>query len=731
MVNSIWRYSHLTLAIASSLFIVLAAVTGILLAIEPIADELQPYSSEHFDQLSLSETMVAMDLAYDEVLSLTIDSNHFLLADVLTKEGDALQGYFDPSTAAYLGPKKEKSAFFQFVTTLHRSLFLKSTGRFLVGLASFLLSLIALTGLLLIIKRQGGWRKIFSKIVYENFAQFYHVYVGRLSFVFIIILSLSGVYLSGIRFEVIPNKVPSVKYPSEVLPQIDRQALADLALFKTIPLAEVKTVEFPFSTDRSDYFTLTLHDKTLLVDQYNGQLVNQHVTPLSKRLASLNLMLHTGQGNLVWAVLLGLSCIAILFFVYSGFKMTLARKKTHLTNDISPTKAQYIVLVGSETGSTTQFANAFYQGLRQVDASAYIAPLTDLSPFKSAKHLIIFTSTYGLGEAPSNARHFLPQLANIQLPSTLTFSVVAFGSLAYANFCQYGEAVHEALVNKGLKPILEVHRINDKSISMFTQWLSAWQEANQLYFNCDTTDLFRSPRHLVTLTVTHKTSPLDEVDRTFLITLNGRGLRRAQPGDLLAIYPENDHRERVYSIGHSAGGVQLSVKHHLHGLGSGYLHRLVKGQKFKGRLISNPAFHFPKKAPQVIMVANGTGIAPFLGMLHQNRAKQKVHLFLGLREPTSLALYAAQLNALQDQRQLDQLTTVFSQAPPYGYVQDALAAEAEAIVKTLENHGVIMICGSLAMQEGVVEELAKILAAYKKKTVACYQKLGQIKTDCY
>ena len=101
-------------------------------------------------------------------------------------------------------------------------------------------------------------------------------------------------------------------------------------------------------------------------------------------------------------------------------------------------------------------------------------------------------------------------------------------------------------------------------------------------------------------------------------------------GDLLAIYPANDNRERLYSIGNHQRNIQLVVKLHPHGLGSGFLYNLEAGEIIKARIINNHAFHFPKKASKVALISNGTGIAPFLGMIEQNKKKTEIHLYCWL-----------------------------------------------------------------------------------------------------
>nr|WP_305051558.1 PepSY domain-containing protein [Elizabethkingia bruuniana] len=77
----------------------------------------------------------------------------------------------NPKTGKILGKPVEKGEFINWVTSLHRSLFLKETGRFTVGVISFLLMLISISGSILIIKRQQGVKHFLTrsrKISFHN-----------------------------------------------------------------------------------------------------------------------------------------------------------------------------------------------------------------------------------------------------------------------------------------------------------------------------------------------------------------------------------------------------------------------------------------------------------------------------------------------------------------------------------------------------------------------------------
>ena len=146
MTISIWRYSHLTLAISSSLFILLAALTGSVLAFEPISNQLKPYAVKHANTLSLSKTIENLKAEYDEVIHIEKDKNDFVTASVFTKKGHSETFYINPFTAKKIGSIIEKAPVFKFATNLHRSLFLKSTGRIIIAVMSFLLFLMSERG---------------------------------------------------------------------------------------------------------------------------------------------------------------------------------------------------------------------------------------------------------------------------------------------------------------------------------------------------------------------------------------------------------------------------------------------------------------------------------------------------------------------------------------------------------------------------------------------------------
>ena len=124
MTLSFWRYTHLALALFSSIFLLLASVTGIILAIDAAQEKTLPYKAANFDQITLGETLPVLKKTYPEITELSIDYNQFVTLQAIDEDGNDINAYINPKTGKTLGTPSKKSEFIQWVTGFHRSLFL-------------------------------------------------------------------------------------------------------------------------------------------------------------------------------------------------------------------------------------------------------------------------------------------------------------------------------------------------------------------------------------------------------------------------------------------------------------------------------------------------------------------------------------------------------------------------------------------------------------------------------
>lgn len=729
MTLSVWRYSHFLLALASSLFLLIACMTGCILAIEPIQHQAKGYAVQDLDTVSLATAIDALKTNYDEVFSLEVESSGFVKASVLTTEMETLDIYVDAKTGESLGKVEERPFIYSFATNLHRSLFLKSIGRFFVGLISLLLFLIAITGLLLLSKRQGGFKRLFSKVQKDYFELRYHVILSRWFFIPIVILALTGVYLSAEKFDLLPATQLTHQETTDFKATQKFSSIKDIPFFQNTTLNQVRNVEFPFSEDPEEYYTIDLKDREMRVNQQTGQIISSAEYPIVKLVSRLSWFLHTGEGSVLWSIILLLASASILFFIYSGFAMTLKRRKRSAHTLVMPDKDEcdYVILVGSETGTTYDFARRFYDSLTNTGKKVYLTELNKYSSFAKAKKIFFFTATYGEGEPPTNARKFKTIFPTARQPNKIDYAVVGFGSLEYPDYCKFAIQV-DALVqsNPNFQPLLPLYKINNADFNDFENWVRQIGERIDIPLTISKPKVKKTKKRLVSFKVIERTEL--NVDDTFLIRLQPKRKVKFTSGDLLSIFLDGTDIFRQYSIAKINDDILLSVKKHPFGKGSSYLYNLNKGDTIKAAIDTNAHFHFPKKTTSAMLIANGTGIAPFLGMIAEN-SQSDIQLFWGGRTKNSAQLYETVFNNLPTQN--GNIHNCFSREGTGQYVQDLIADKKEIVLTTIENSGVIMICGSLAMQHDVLDVLENLLAVNSAIGLDELQHNGQLKMDCY
>lgn len=728
MVKRIWRYSHFLLAVSSSIFVLLASITGLFLAFEPIENQLRDFKVKGIEEIPLNHVIDTMKSTYEEVVEIMVTPEGFVKASVFSMEED-LSGdiYINPYNGQKIGDIPAKRPLFEFMTTLHRSLFLKTTGRILVGIVSFLLFLIAITGTILFIKRQNGIQNVFKRITKDDFYQFYHVILGRWTLLPILIISLSGVYLSLLRFDLVPEGEPVAIQTSSV-----NGSNSMSGVLETIKLGDIESLEFPFSSDEEDYFILTLPDKKLSINQVTGAIVETNQFPVTKSVARVSFNLHTGTGSILWSLVLAISSANILFFLYSGFAISIKRLSKKIKNRYKPNEAEIIILVGSENGSTKSFGQIFYSALLNQKQKVYWEELDSYQNFPNMTDLVILTSTYGEGDPPANATQFFSKF--LENPPTRKFNlaVVGFGSLAYPKYCQYAKDVN-ALINKNVncesgRPICLIH---NKSYTNFQTWASSWGNHKGVSIELPA-QLSSQKKKSHTFSVKSKTLVNDDFNETFTLELESPK-KQFSSGDLIGILPPDSNIERWYSIAKlNKRRILLSVKRHEMGVCSNYLRNLETGDALHAIFRVNKDFHFPRKANNVILVANGTGIAPYLGMLFDNKRSIPVSLFWGGRNNTSFTLYKKWIESAKSQGLLTDFKIAYSKEDaPFRYVQDLIRHEGSYFAHSLEKGGTIMICGSISMQNEVLAILETITQDYNGRNFSDFLQKGQILMDCY
>lgn len=395
----------------------------------------------------------------------------------------------------------------------------------------------------------------------------------------------------------------------------------------------------------------------------------------------------------------------------------------------SKEEAEYILLFGTQSGNTEIMAKAFFKGLLAEGKKVFMDELDNYSSYESATHLIIFTSTYGVGGPPSNGNYFEDLIKENNLENPLKFSVVAFGSTSFADFCQFGLDVDNWLeLSPGFERFLPLVKINEQSSSDLRSWLSLWNRAADMKVQIKLKDGGKKISKFEEFTVLE--NPEVNMDSTALIKLRPNNITDFQSGDLLSIIPEGSEKPRIYSIARIGDDIHLSVKKHDQGVCSVYLCNVQKGDTITASLERNESFHFVSNAPSVWLIGNGTGIAPYLGMIEENK-NSSLKLIWGGRTQSSFDLYKPYVEKAIEHGRMDAYELALSREDDKNYVQDILAQKENEIAEAFASGGVFMLCGSMAMQDSVLEVLSRITNTKLKRALSSFQNNGQLLKDCY
>ena len=285
-------------------------------------------------------------------------------------------------------------------------------------------------------------------------------------------------------------------------------------------------------------------------------------------------------------------------------------------------------------------------------------------------------------------------------------------------------------VNENFTPTVPLQKINNQSYTDFNSWAKKWSDSQGLTLNIEAPISRINPKKQTTFQLVKRT-PINQ-DQSFLLHLKPSKKIKFQSGDLLSIYLKNDTVERLYSIAKLDNNVLLSIKKHEFGKISNGFNNLKINDMVTAEIKPNSEFYIPKKAKEVVMISNGTGIAPFLGMINDNKRPAKKHLFWGGRTKASLKMYAPLIDKAFYSNSLSGFYVSFSQEENQKkYVQNLISEQQDIIVRVLKTGGTIMICGSIAMQNGVLAVINDMTSTELNQPLSAFQDNHQIKTDCY
>lgn len=627
----------------------------------------------------------------------------------------------DPVTGQDAG-SADDSAVAMWLTDFHRALLLDDTGRWAAAAGASAMAVLALSGVALVARRQGGWRRWFAP-VRGPLAGRWHTELARVAVVTLMLSSVTALWMTASTFDLLP-----ADEANPVLPATSGQtglSPAKMPALTAIPVARLRDLTFPYAGDATDAYSLTTDAGSGYVDQGIGALLAWQAPGPWTRIGEWIYLLHTGEGAALWGLLLGLLTLAAPVLAVTGVWMwlTARRARPSLPRMARADRAETVILVASEGGSTWGFAAALGRALQAAGGGVHLAPLSTFAPdrYTAAERIILMAATWGEGDAPVAARGALDRIASLPPHLTASLAVLGFGDRTFPAFCAYAEALEAAARRAGWAMLLPLDRIDRQSPQAFARWSRALGEV--IGTPLDVIHQPAAPR-ATALTLIHRDDHGEAVQAPTAILrfalprpsladrLTGCALPRFRPGDLLGIVPEGSTVPRYYSLasGSADGFIEIVVRKQPGGLCSGQLHALSPGQTVRAFVKENPAFHPDRSARPLLLVGAGTGIGPLAGFIRANAARRPVHLWFGARHPQADFLYATDLERWATEGRLTTLATAFSRTGTRQHVQDRLRADADPVRDLVSKGARIMVCGGRDMAQGVREALTDILA---------------------
>jgi len=712
------RLLHRWPGLLAAIFVTVFALSGATLSLFPALETLQAPRAEA--GLSVGQLAARVAVEHPGVEQLRRSASGTVTAWWF-EDGTPGAAVVDPDTGQDLAPA-DTSTTYRWLRDLHRSLFLDDAGRLGVAAGAALMLLLAISGAFLVARRTGGWRLWFARLR-GPLAGRLHTEIARVAVVGLLLSSLTGLAMSAQTFDLVHITATEADLPADVsgltgLSPAAMPALADL------PLSALRSLTFPYPGDATDAYALTTTTGSGYVDQGTGALVAWVDLGIGERLSATIEMLHTGQGAAWLGLLLGLAALSVPVLGITGLLnwLAAARGRPHVKGNIAAGKADSVILVGSENGSTWGFAASLHRALTEQGAHVHLAPMSAFDPdrFPQARQVYLLAATYGDGDAPTPARNFLARLDALPAAPEAKLAVLGFGDRGFADFCGFARRIEAHALAKGWATLMPMGTVDRQSPQDFARWGRDLGAA--LGLPLELTHQPQQPR-LRTLTLVSRRDYGAEVQAPTTILrfalppvslwqrLTGRCFARFQAGDLVGILPEGSQSPRFYSLASSRadGFVEIVVRKQPGGLCSGQLSALEPGDSIRAFLRPNPGFHAGPARNGLILIGAGTGIGPLAGFLRANHRHRPARLYFGLRHPDSDFLYRDEITAWQQRGQLSRLVTAVSRGERPEYVQDALRRDAADLAHAVMAGARIMVCGGREMAAGVQQALTEIL----------------------
>lgn len=708
-----FRVLHRFAGLISALIVISVALTGAILAVFPAFE-----ATSRADTLDAGHLVSAVSASVPGAEQITVDDNGRMIAVRFGTNGFE-QIRVDGTTGEAIGPVETNATELWF-EDLHRSLFLGDTGHLIVIGVTVAMILLCLSGYALAARRMGGWHRLFASDR-SGGVHGWHLKIARIAGIGILISSLTGLWMAGATLGLVPETAPNPAYPTSVStgPAADPADLPELTMIKgstiraiSLPRSEVPGTAYLVETDAGAGYVDPVTGDLLSWDDRNGWSQAMDVVHL----------LHTGQGLALVGLVLGLASLVVPALSGTGVLIWLGGRITGRRTFDAAGKAEVVVLVGSEGGTTWGYADALGAALEASGKTVHVTAMSDFAPkrYGKATQIVALAATYGEGDAPEGAGGFLERLTATR-PLQAPLSVLGFGDSTYPTFCAYADAVRQTAATRGWTMGAAQGAVDRQSERDFRNWAIVFGQSIGVDLSSIAARLPDRRTAMLTLLSSRMYGEDAQAptailrfalpDVSLMDRLLNRGFAGLRAGDLLNILPEGSTVPRAYSLasGTQDGFLEICVRKQPGGLCSTQLCTLNPGDTVAAYATRNAAFHPDAGKAPLVLVGAGAGIGALAGFARENAPKRPLHLYFGIRTDRNGYPYDQELTDWLADGRLSARTLAVSRGTPARYVQDALEADAEHVATLITGGARVMVCGGREMADGVRKALNHIL----------------------
>ncbi|MCD2172274.1 PepSY domain-containing protein [Rhizobium sp. C4] len=734
------RFVHRWPGLVAAILVICMSLSGAALSVFPALESLST-PAQTDSTLDVGTVAARIQAAQPAVSEIRVSPAGRVTAFWFDTNNQSQASVIDPATGKAVA-NAETPAAERWLKNLHRSLFLGENGRIVTAVGALLMLVLSVSGLFLVARRTGGWKRFFSPLRGASSARV-HVELARVSVAGLLLSSLTALWMTASTFGILPESADGPAMPA-VTSGRTGYGLDQMPTLSKLPIDALRDLTFPAQGDVNDVYTLKTTQGTGYIDQGNGKLLAWSDASIWDSIGDTVMMLHTGRGAALLGLILGLMSLAVPALAVTGAIQWWASLKARprIRGNASAGRAGTVILVGSEGGATWGFAATLHAAVAKTGEHVHVAPMSAFEPqrYSAAKRIIVMAATYGDGDAPASARNFLSRLATNRPLRTIPVSVLGFGDRSFPHFCGFAQDVDAELEKAGWAKLLPLETVDRQSPQDFARWGRALGEKIGIPLDLhhatvvpQLTGLTLISRRDFGAAVQAPAAILRfALPRTTLWQRLTGDAPRFSAGDLIGIVPHGSNTPRFYSLASSSrdGFVEICVRKHPGGLCSSRLVDLMPGDKIHVFFRPNPDFRPAKNRKPVVLIGAGTGIGPLAGFVRANDTKRPMHLFFGARHPSSDVFYAPEIDRWLNEGKLTSIETAFSRTAARSYVQDAVRRDGQRLAGLIASGAQIMVCGGADMAAGVKAALGDILAPMNL-TTAKLKAEGRYAEDVY